>query len=291
MKSMTGFGSVTHEDEAYSSIIEIKSLNSKFLDCSVRLPKIFSNKEIEVRNIVQKKLERGKVSVSIDFSIMKDEELKQTVNQELFEQYYSEYQELANKVGAPTQDIFKLALQAPDVLSNGQETNDYEEEWKVIQSELIKAIDQCDEFRIQEGESLREKVNQCIEIIGTLLEEVVQLDPQRVENIRQRLGNNLEEWVGQEEIDKNRLEQELIYYIEKLDIAEEITRLKNHLAYWKEVAGQEGPVGKKLGFVSQEIGREINTLGSKANDSTIQRLVVSMKEELEKIKEQVANIL
>lgn len=288
---MTGYGSSHLSNDEVTINIEVKTLNSKYLDLNFRLPRAFSEKEIELRNLVSDKLQRGKVSLSIDYVNEKETELKQRYNEELFVQYYSKLKRLADRVIASDQDLFKLALSAPDVMITDQNEEVDEQEWLNLKSLVEQALDNCDAFRKKEGAELQQKFSTYIKSIGESLEEVKRLDPKRVEKIRDRIKGNITKFVDEEGLDKNRLEQEIVYYIEKLDITEEKVRLASHLNHFNEVLSDKNSLGKKLGFISQEIGREINTIGSKANDADIQKHVVSMKEELEKIKEQLLNVL
>jgi uncharacterized protein (TIGR00255 family) len=292
IKSMTGFGQATLSSGEVNITAEVKSLNSKFLDLSLRLPRQFSEKELEIRNAVADQLERGKVSLSIDYQKTAQKENRQTYNEELFVAYYTDLKKLADKVVAPSYDyIFQLALNSPDVIQgNGKEELD-PAEWEKVNQLIQEAIKKCEQFRITEGKALEEKLKAYIHAIGSGLKEVEQLDPRRVEKIRSKIKGSITEFFGNEGFDPNRLEQEIIFYIEKLDIHEERVRLKTHLDYFLKVLADKQSNGKKLAFISQEIGREINTIGSKANDADMQKHVVMMKEELEKIKEQLNNVL
>lgn len=290
--SMTGFGAATLETEQLSITVEIRSLNSKFLDISYRLPKQFADKEIEIKNLFTDRFERGKVSFMLSFQQVDGDQPKVRYNEVLFQRYYEELEKLANAVGADKKDLYRLAVQSPDVITNVEADEASEEHWAKIKGVVLEAIDHCVDFRQQEGDALTAKLISYIEAIGDGLEQVKALEPQRAERVRERLQGHMGEIAKSEQFDKNRFEQEIIYYIEKLDINEEIVRLGNHLSYFTEtINSDKSSVGKKLGFISQEIGREINTIGSKANDAQIQRIVVGMKEELEKIKEQTLNIL
>jgi uncharacterized protein (TIGR00255 family) len=292
IKSMTGFGQSSLDDGQIQINVEIKSLNSKFLDLNLRLPKIFSDREVEVRNLLSEKLERGKVSLSIDFQRYGSEETKQTYNATLFKAYYKELKNLADLVHAPAAiNLFELALNSPDVIQNKLNEGPDEEDWLRVKDQLLKAIDKCDGFRKTEGNSLEDKLKEYCQSISSQLQKVETLDPNRVERIRERIKGNIVAYMGEEGYDLNRLEQEIIFYIEKLDINEEKVRLKTHLDFFIQILKEKQSNGKKLGFISQEIGREINTIGSKANDAEIQKHVVVMKEELEKIKEQLNNVL
>lgn len=291
LKSMTGYGTETISNELIELNVEVKSLNSKFMDVGVRLSRVISDKEIEIRNLATDQLVRGKVSVNIEVKKKGDESLV-SYNETLFENYYNELKRLADKVGENPQDIFRLAVQSPEVVVSQSDGTHIEDQWSsVIKTGLLAAIKKCDQYRSDEGAVLKEKLEEYIAMINEQLGKVTEIDPQRVEKIRDRITNNLQEFIDEQKIDKNRFEQELIYYIEKLDISEEKVRLSNHLEYFMEVINLPESNGKKLGFIAQEIGREINTIGSKANDAEMQKRVVVMKEELEKIKEQVLNVL
>lgn len=291
IKSMTGFGQSSFDDGQSQMHVEVKSLNSKFLDLNLRLPRAFSEKEMEVRNLISEALERGKVSVSIEFEILSDSEVKQTYNETLFTAYYLALKKLADKVYAPYESIFELALNSPDVIKNNLSEQLSEEAWKRIRELLVQALKHCDKFRADEGKVLENMLTNCCTTIEKSLDSIRELDPRRVDRIRERLRNNVTSFLGEEGFDPNRLEQEIIFYIEKLDINEEKVRLKSHLDYFLKMIGEQQSNGKKLGFIAQEIGREINTIGSKANDAEIQKHVVVMKEELEKIKEQLNNVI
>lgn len=291
IKSMTGFGQAMLNSGDVNITIEIKSLNSKFLDLNLRLPKVFSEKELELRSLISEKLERGKVSLSIDYQQTGKLELRQSYNQELFVAYYAELKKLADRVVAPYEGIFQLALNSPDVIqSNGKEELD-PAEWEKVSKLMTEAVEKFEQFRIAEGKVLEEKLTQYIQAIQAGLLQVEALDPKRVEKVRSKIRGSVTAFFGEEGFDSNRLEQEIIFYIEKLDIHEERVRLKTHLDYFLRVLKEKQSNGKKLGFIAQEIGREINTIGSKANDAEMQKYVVEMKEELEKIKEQLNNVL
>ena len=291
IKSMTGFGRANHEDNQVQIGVEFKSLNSKFLDLNLRLPRIFSDREIEIRNLISEKLERGKVSVSIEHFRHGENTIKQSYNEALFTSYYSQLKKLADKVVAPYDNLFQLALSSPDVVNSSQAEASDDEEWAKVKQCVLDAIKNCEEFRVAEGKVLEKMLRECITAISTALKEVETQDPKRVQRIRERLKGNIQAFFGEEGYDTNRLEQEIIFYIEKLDINEEKVRLQAHLNYFVKALGESTSNGKKLGFIAQEIGREINTIGSKANDADIQKHVVLMKEELEKIKEQLNNVL
>ena len=291
VKSMTGFGQSKLDNNEVSLNVEVKTLNSKFLDTMIKLPREFSDRELEVKHIITERLIRGKANVSIVFQRKDALTVKMAINRGLFAEYYESLQAVAREANAPEQDIFKLAIQMPEVVLQQESDEDLTREWELVAEHVHKAIDKCDDFRIKEGAGLQQKLQSYIGQIHVLLEKIDEQDPQRIQLVRERLKQKIDELRHAEKIDENRFEQELIYYIEKLDINEEKVRLKSHLDYFLEVLNNPDSQGKKLGFISQEIGREINTIGSKANNATIQRFVVGMKEELEKIKEQLLNIL
>ena len=291
IKSMTGFGQASADDGQSRIYVEVKSLNSKFLDLNLRLPKTFSEKELEVRNIVSEKLERGKVSLAIEFEKLSDGTIKQSYNEQLFVAYYAELKKLADRVYAPYENIFELALNSPDVIQGNIREEAGEEVWAKVKGLLLEAIKKCEDFRVDEGKVLGTMLAKCCAVIEESLEKIKELDPKRVARIRERLRSNVVSFFGEEGFDTNRLEQEIIFYVEKLDINEEKVRLKSHLDYFMHALREPQSNGKKLGFIAQEIGREINTIGSKSNDAEIQKHVVVMKEELEKIKEQLNNIV
>lgn len=288
---MTGFGQAQHDDGQLQIGVEIKSLNSKFLDLGIRIPRQFSEKELEVRNLISEKLERGKISISVEYQRYGQQEIKQTYNEALFVAYYSQLKKLADKVVSDYDNLFELALNSPDVIQSKTSEENSEADWAAVKECMLKALANCEEFRKAEGKVLENKLKEYIKSIGSELKRVEELDPKRVERIREKLKGNVVAFFGEEGYDTNRLEQELIFYIEKLDIHEERVRLKTHLDYFLKILGESQSGGKKLAFISQEIGREINTIGSKANDAEIQKHVVMMKEELEKIKEQLNNVL
>ena len=289
---MTGFGQAVLNRGDVNISVEVKSLNSKFLDLSLRLPRIFSEKELELRNLITEKLERGKVSLSLDYQQTGKVELRQTYNHDLFVAYYAELKKLADRVVAPSYDtIFSIALNSPDVIQGNANEQLDPAEWEKVNAMIGEAIQKFDQFRLAEGKSLEARLVQYIQSIQSSLLMVEELDPPRIEKIRSRIKGSVTDFFGNEGFDTNRLEQEIIYYIEKLDIHEERVRLKTHLEYFLKILHEAQSNGKKLGFIAQEIGREINTIGSKANDAEMQKCVVVMKEELEKVKEQLNNVL
>ena len=289
---MTGYGLAKGQVDGNNISVEIRTLNSKFLDAQVRIPKNFQDKELDIRNQLSKELVRGKVSINIELINESAGLSGSVVNKDLFNSYYAEFDALANQANADKRDLFRLALHSPDVL-NGSNMSDDEvnQQWEYIHSFIQEALLKCNGFRIQEGEKLSEELKTYISSIDNCLAQVKQLDPQRTEVIRERILSHVTEINQSDDFDQNRFEQEMIYYIEKLDISEEMVRLKTHMDYFLEVMGANTSQGKKLGFVSQEIGREINTIGSKANFAPVQKLVVQMKDDLEKIKEQLTNII
>lgn len=292
LQSMTGFGSARLDADQYSISVEIRSLNSKGMDLSVRLPRFLAEREYEIRNLLTKALVRGKVSVSIDYTRNKAQKAKNTINKELLQAYYQELNDVADAVGATKGELFRLALHMPDVLQQDQQEDEVTgAEWENVLPLFEQALKNIQAFRADEGKALTAEIMTYIDKIRILLAEVEKHDPVRTELIRKRIQSHMLELSGSDHFDKNRFEQEMVYYMEKLDIAEEKVRLVNHLHYFTETVYLPEPTGKKLGFIAQEIGREINTIGSKANDATIQHHVVEMKEELEKIKEQINNIL
>lgn len=293
LHSMTGFGSSSLENKKLAIQVEIKTLNSKFSDIYCRIPKSFSNREIEIRNLLLKELERGKMEFNLNITPKDEESAGTTINRPLVKAYHKDLMQTAAELGfdaSPT-EVLRMATMMPNAYNtNATNNEEVEQEWKMVLEVIQNAIENCKEFRLQEGKATSDKFEEYINIIDGLLLEIIEQDPKRLPVIRERLEKSMGDFVNNENFDKNRFEQELIYYVEKFDISEEKVRLKNHLEYFlKEL--KESSNGKKLNFIAQELGREINTIGSKANDSIIQKLVVQMKDELEKIKEQTMNIL
>ncbi len=287
---MTGFGKATAEIPGKKVTVEIRSLNSKQLDLNLRLPYLYKEKELELRAEISKQIERGKVDVTV-FTEATQDSLPVAINKTLAKTYYKELKTLCAELGESDQNLLAMVLKMPDVMKAEREVVELdEEEWKQIKATVDKAIDAFQKFRSDEGKTLSNEFTTRIGLIDNLLVEVVKMDAARVENIRTRIKNSLSEVIEKEKIDQNRFEQELVYYIEKLDITEEKLRLKTHIDYFLNTM-KEPVSGRKLGFISQEIGREINTIGSKANDASVQKQVVQMKDELEKIKEQLLNVL
>lgn len=286
---MTGFGKSVIPFGGKKIIAEIKSLNSKQMDISTRVASVYKEKDIEIRSLISQRLERGKV----DFALYTDAsaETSLQINAEAFKSYKNYLSTLAESNGiAEPEDWFQVLLRIPDVMNTGvQELTD--EEWAEASKAVAEAIDKLQQFRHQEGAGLEKFFTAKLDNIAALLSEVPQYERARIDKIKGRLEDNLKEIDDKIKFDPNRLEQELIFYIEKLDISEEKQRLANHIKYFREVMAEEKGQGKKLGFIAQEMGREINTLGSKSNHSEMQIIVVKMKDELEQIKEQVLNVL
>lgn len=290
IKSMTGYGLASNDFVHAKYTVEIKSLNSKFLELSLKLPKAFSDKELLIRNECSKQIDRGKVNVSITTEYPGNETKTASIDQNLLKLYYEQLRASASELGDTGNNLLQLALNFPDVISY-QEDIVSEEEWKELHKTFDEAMANFQVFRKDEGKVLQQDLVLRINNILAALKEVEKQEPERLPLIRERLTQYLNDAVGRENVDMNRFEQELIFYIDKLDITEEKIRLKSHCDYFMEALKSADANGKKLGFISQEIGREINTIGSKANDAKIQQIVVGMKEELEKVKEQLLNVL
>ncbi|XWW46311.1 YicC family protein [Fibrella sp. USSR17] len=295
LKSMTGFGTATVEANGLSATAEVKTLNSKFLDIFCRLPRGFSDREIEVRNILTQQLERGKVEFNLNITRTADLRPTVTVNRPLVAAYVKDltYAASGASLSLSPDEVFRLAMGMPNAYLSETSSNsdNAQEDWATIQEAVTEAIRRCNEFRQQEGASLEGKFREYIQTITDRLADIEVQDVTRIPAVRERMRTNLTEMLSSDDFDRNRFEQELVYFVEKFDISEEKVRLKNHLLYFMEVLATEEANGKKLNFIAQEIGREINTIGSKANDATIQRFVVQMKDELEKIKEQTMNVI
>lgn len=291
MKSMTGYGKVTKSRNGKNIEVEIRSLNSKTLDVHTKMPIALNSKDLEVRSMIAAGLERGKVDVSVTLTTDATAD-NLRINEQLLEAYFNKTIEISRKLGVEMDQSLLLTtlLRFPDVQKVEQE-EEIEDEWALTREAVEEAIKGLDEFRIQEGQNLKADFIKRVKLILSYLDEVEPLADARVGIIRERILQRFEELKGTVDVDSNRLEQELIFYIEKLDITEEKVRLRNHCKYFIENIDADESTGKKLGFIAQEMGREINTLGSKANDAEIQKIVVKMKDELEKIKEQVLNIL
>lgn len=288
---MTGFGLATTDHENVKFSVEIKSLNSKFLELSLKLPRAFSDKELFLRNLCSKDIERGKVNISVNVERPGDLAKGATINAALLTSYYKQLEEIALTLGeSKNSNLLQTVLTFPEVITYNEEEIS-ENDWNILHETFLKALENFNQFREDEGRVLKADLELRIKNILTFFTDIEKIEPLRVPQIKARLTQFLEDSVGKVNLDQNRLEQELIYYIDKLDITEEKTRLRSHCDYFKETLKNKDANGKKLGFISQEIGREINTMGAKANDAQIQQLVVGMKEELEKIKEQLLNVL
>ncbi|NNC70637.1 MAG: YicC family protein [Flavobacteriaceae bacterium] len=284
IQSMTGYGKTIVQLPQKKVTLEIKSLNSKNLDFNVRIPSIYREKELDIRKLMSKELMRGKIELSIYIEVT-GEETTTKINKEIVNNYIDQLREIA--VVSPEKTL-EIAMRLPDALKTEREELD-EEEWKTIANGINDTMTKIVSYRKDEGKVLENDFKDRIEKIQQLSEEVVSLDEERLSYIRQRLQKAIDDL--KEDVDQNRFEQEIIYYLEKLDITEEKVRLKNHLDYFLEELKGDTSNGKKLGFISQEIGREINTMGSKSNFAPMQKIVVQMKDELEKIKEQLLNVL
>lgn len=284
IQSMTGFGKSTIQLPTKKISIEIKSLNSKSLDLNARMPNQYREKELDMRKLIASSLMRGKVDFSLYIETTSDDTTS-AINSEVVKSYM---QQLKQVVASDDTELLKMAIKMPDALKTVREEID-ETEYDSILNTLKEALIEINRFRTDEGKALEDDFNLRISNIKNLLEEVIKIDPDRINQVKERLRKGIEEL--KESVDENRFEQELVYYIEKYDITEEKTRLDNHLSYFTETINSADSNGKKLGFISQEIGREINTIGSKSNYAPMQQLVVQMKDELEKIKEQLLNVL
>lgn len=289
LRSMTGFGQSTVVADEGAIQVEIKSLNSKFLDLGLRLPSEFSDKDIDVRNKIQERLERGKITMTVTYEKRASGAVEARYKEDVFVTHYLELKKLADRVMAPYDNLFEVALRSPDVTV--EEVKASAATLEKLMEAVEQALARCNAFRSDEGAVLSKKLEEYIDHIGDGLKKVEQMDAGRVEKIRSRTRGKVTDIFGEEGFDKNRLEQEILFYVEKLDIHEEKVRLQTHLSYFREAMKASASSGKKLGFIAQEIGREINTIGAKANDAAMQREVVNMKEELEKIKEQLNNVL
>lgn len=284
IQSMTGYGKTVLQLPTKKISIEIKSLNSKSLDLNARTPSVYRGKELFIRKLIASQLERGKVDFSLYLEVT-GEETSTQINQPVIKAYM---EQLKNVVNGDAIDLLQMAVKMPDALNTVRDEID-DDEWKSIEVEIHNTLVKINEYRTEEGKVLENDFVNRIQTITSVLEEVITMDPERIEGVRERLQKGISDI--KEKVDENRFEQELVYYIEKFDITEEKVRLKNHLEYFIKTLNSNGSNGKKLGFISQEIGREVNTIGSKSNYAPMQKLVVQMKDELEKIKEQLLNVL
>ena len=282
--SMTGYGKSVLQLPTKKITVELKSLNSKSLDLNARMPSIYREKELTIRKLLADKLVRGKVDFSIYVETTADDTSTQ-INTPVVKQYMKQLREVVN---SDDLELLKMAVRFPDALNTVREEID-ETEWQAIEQEINTAITELNNYRLNEGKVLEEDFNNRVIEISDILDQIIKMDPERVEGVRERLLKGVQDL--KEKYDENRFEQELVYYIEKFDITEEKVRLKNHLNYFTESINSKDSNGKKLGFIGQEMGREINTIGSKSNYAPMQQLVVQMKDELEKIKEQLLNVL
>jgi len=286
--SMTGFGRGTNTLGEKTITIEVRSLNSKFTDIRFKCPSGYREKEPELRRLITKRAERGKLDVSIDVQSMTGEE-DFGLNVALFKRYHAELSKLQEELGMPKGDLVQSILRIPNVVANA-DSRMTDEEWGVIQKTMHDALDHFDTFRRSEGKAMEGDLRMRIKNIGDALVQVDPYETGRIDKLKARLRQNLEDFLGKDNVDENRFEQEIIFYLEKIDINEEKQRLGQHLIYFIEQLDSKKTLkGRKLSFIGQEMGREINTLGAKAYSSEIQKLVVLMKDELEKVKEQVAN--
>jgi uncharacterized protein (TIGR00255 family) len=281
---MTGYGKSVIQLPTKKISIEIKSLNSKNLDLNTRMPSLYREKELDVRKLIATKLERGKIDFSLYMEIT-GEETSTQINKTVVKQYIKQLREV---VDGDETELLKMAIRLPDAVTTERDEID-EDEWSQIEKEIDSSLEKIHEYRLDEGKSLESEFFDRIQNISDLLDQVITMDPERIEGVRERLQKGVADL--KEKVDENRFEQELVYYIEKFDITEEKVRLKNHLDYFSKALKSDDSNGKKLGFIAQELGREINTIGSKSNYAPMQKLVVQMKDELEKIKEQLLNVL
>lgn len=286
--SMTGYGTASTEHKGKTITVELKSVNGKYADVNVRLPLAYRDKEIELRNNLAKKFERGKIELMV--SIAGASESSFQINTDAFADYYKTLKQLEKKFKLPPTDYLGTILSFPETTRSTDGAGD-EKEWMAIASTIAKTEKLFENFRKHEGEQLEKDFVLRINNITKLLAQAEPFEKKREENIRKKINAGLTEWMKEENIDRNRLEQEMVFYIEKMDFTEEKIRLRSHCAYFLQTASEKESNGKKLSFIVQEIGREINTIGSKANDAEIQKIVVQMKDELEKIREQLMNVL
>jgi uncharacterized protein (TIGR00255 family) len=288
---MTGFGKAEVQINGKNITVEVKSLNSKQLDLNVKTPMIYRDREYDIRNILSTKLIRGKVDFYISYDDKKDS-IAAPINAGIFKSYYQQIQKISDDCNISLSDepVFQTILRLPDVLKI-EKVEVTDEEWKALFTCIDEAIEKMILFRQQEGKALEKDITERVRLIESLLEKIEPFERQRIETVKLRLLENLKNLAKEIKIDNDRFEQEVIFYLEKMDVTEEKVRLRNHCEYFISTVNEELPVGRKLGFILQEMGREINTLGSKANQADIQKFVVLMKDELEKIKEQSLNIL
>ena len=289
--SMTGFGRAEATIQNMHTQIEIRTLNSRGLDLNIRTPQLLKHKEVEIRNILAQELQRGKIDVHFSIDMPANQQAS-TINADIFTSYLQQLQELTSSHGLQNESMVDVILKLPNVLM-ASEAELSEESWNQLKNLLLESTKKANNFRLQEGKQLEDELRRCITQIATHLKEIPQYEQERVEKVRERMVEGLRAMQDAVDVDQNKLEQELIFYIEKFDITEEKVRLSAHLDYFLEMVDSDKTKakGKKLNFISQEIGREINTIGSKANHLSIQKHVVEMKDHLEQIKEQLSNIL
>ncbi|UXP33255.1 YicC family protein [Reichenbachiella agarivorans] len=290
IKSMTGYGNANFENDQISIQVEIKTLNSKFFDINTKYPKEISSFEHDLRKIISDRLIRGKVSFVTELTTKSGTAQAMRINPELFQHYKNQILAVTEGMNVSDADILQSVMKTGDIFEQPEGKKDVIDQQLMVKL-VNEALDKCEAFRLQEGNSAQIALSACSDQISNKLKEIKELDPVRIVQIKERINEGLKELSSGEKSDPNRFEQELIYYIEKLDISEEIVRLENHIKFFNITLDEKESQGKKLGFISQEMGREINTIGSKANNSDIQKLVVEMKDELEKIKEQVLNVI
>lgn len=290
IRSMTGYGKAMLETAHRKITVEVKTLNSKQADINTKLPWIYKEKELEVRNMILRKLERGKIDLYVSFDAM-DEEPALVINKNIVKNYYGQMKEISEELGLKSEnDLLSIVMRLPETLKT-ERPELTEEEWNQVSGLINDALTMTDLYRLEEGKALEADLLKSVNRIRQYLENLGSVEGERITRMHDKLTASLQEAVGAENVDQNRFEQELIYYLEKLDINEEKVRLKKHCDYFMETIDGAGLNGKMLNFISQEMGREINTIGSKANDAAMQKLVVMMKDELERIKEQSLNVL
>ena len=289
VRSMTGYGNAKGLVGNQNVTVEIRSLNSKFLELNLRMPMQFRDRELELRSDLSKQLERGKADLSISFE---SNELakRSSVNKEIFNAYYEELSALGKEYSLNDVNLLDCILKLPVVMNAERQESD-DDQWKELKVVIAAALDRFNAFRDNEGAALSKDITMRVDTISNCIPQLEEFETKRVEGVRAKISKAINELIEQTSIDRNRFEQELIYYIEKLDISEEKVRLRSHCEYFVQTIANPEANGKKLGFITQEIGREINTIGAKANDAPMQRIVVEMKDELEKLKEQLANVL
>ncbi|TXD82194.1 YicC family protein [Subsaximicrobium wynnwilliamsii] len=284
IQSMTGYGKSVLQLPSKKISIEVKSLNSKNLDLNTRMPSMYREKELAIRKLIASKLQRGKIDFSL-YVEMTGEETSTQINKTVVRQYIKQLREV---VDGDETELLKMAIRLPDAIMTERDDID-EDEWTEIAKVIDNSLEKIEEYRLDEGQALEQEFRARVNNISNVLEAIIAMDPERIDGVRERLNKGIADI--KEKVDENRFEQELVYYIEKFDITEEKVRLKNHLDYFEKALKSEDSNGKKLAFISQEMGREINTIGSKSNHAPMQKLVVQMKDELEKIKEQLLNVL